>query len=346
MKEISELEKRKKYKNLMDEVTDIENIRRAYKQASDGNNKENASYLIFKEYEAFNVYKLQRELIEGTYVIGEYYTFPMYEPKLRIISALPFRDRVVQHAINNVINPIFEKLFYSSSYACRPNKGTHKCVKKVQSDIRRLSNNGNVYALKMDFSKYFKSINSVILIKEIQRKIKDKKLLTLICQFIDEQGIKVGNLLSQLFANIYGHIFDRFIKTKIKSKYYYRYMDDTLILSNSKLELQNIQKQLQIFSRLYMKLKFSKWYIVDVEMQSINFIGYRIRKSYKLIRKDSVIRAKRKIKKYLCNNEKLKLRRFLASWKGHIAIADSINLKNYINKEIENAECAKLKILY
>lgn len=326
----------KKYKNLFEKVVDINNIRLAYQKAVRGGNRFTTSHLKFKENLEANLYLIQQSLINGTYKRGNYHTFIVYEPKERMISALPFRDRVVQHCINNVIQPIFEKLFYFGSYACRPNKGVHKGVKDVQATIRRLEKTGNVYYLKMDFSKYFHSIDKEILFKEVGKKIKDKKIMDILKSLdgCDGKGIPIGNLLSQLFANIYGHIFDRFIKTQLRVKHYFRYMDDTIILLNSKKDLYTIQKKLRIFARLFMKLKFSKWFVESLATP-LNFLGYRITSSYKLIRKDSVIRAKRKIKRYKRYNDREKLGKFLASWLGHIKSADSYNLKKFIKREFK-----------
>ena len=111
-------------------------------------------------------------------------------------------------------------------------------------------------------------------------------------------------------------------------------MDDTVILCNSKTELKSIQRKLALFSRIFMKMKFSKWYINSL-VQPLNFLGYRITETYKLIRKDSVVRAKRKIKKYLEKKDFEKLKMFLASWSGHLRSADSWNLVKFINKEFE-----------
>lgn len=326
----------KRYKDLLEQISDIDNIRLAYKKAVKGGNRYTVSHLKFKENLEANLYLIQQQLKNEVYKHGEYHTFKVYEPKERVISSLPFKDRVVQHAINNIVEPIFEKGFYRTSYACRKNKGTHVGVKSVQASIRKTIKNGPVYYLKMDFSKYFHSINIDILFKEVCRKISDKRVVALLRGFAGDLkiGIPIGNLLSQLFANIYGHIFDRFVKTKLRMKNYFRYMDDTVIVCNSKSELVSVQRKLALFSKLYMKLRFSKWYINSLS-KPLNFLGYRITENYKLIRKDSVVRAKRKIKKYLhiCDFEKLKL--FLASWGGHLVSADSWNLVKFINKENE-----------
>ena len=326
----------KKYKNLFEKVVDINNIRLAYSKAVRGGNRYTISHLRFKENLEVNLYLLQQSLINGTYKRGNYHTFKVYEPKERIISALPFKDRVVQHCLNNILQPIFENLFYFGSYACRPNKGVHKGVKHVQASIRKMEKIGKVFYLKMDFSKYFHSIDKEILFREIEKKITDKKIIKVLKDFDGcfGTGIPIGNLLSQLFANIYGNIFDRFIKTKIKSKYYFRYMDDTVILGHSKSELFVIQKKLRIFARLFVKLKFSKWFVESIATP-LNFLGYRITGNYKLIRKDSVVRAKRKIKRYKRYNDNEKLSMFLASWLGHLKSADSYNLKKFIKREFE-----------
>lgn len=319
----------------------MKNIRKAYKLAKKGN-RWSESHLIFKENLNENLYNIQQEIMNETYKIGEYYTFPVYEPKLRIISALPFKDRVVQHAIHNIINPIFEKTFYKTSYACRKNKGTHRCMKDSQASIRRMNKEGNVYFLKTDFSKYFNSINPKILIKEIENKIKDFKVIKILKQFIEIKGIKIGNLLSQLFANIYGHIFDRFIKTKLKIKHYFRYMDDTCFLNLKKELLIFLFKKLKIFSRIFLKLRFSKWYINKIENSSLNFVGYRIKANYKLVRKDSIIKMKRRINLFLKKEKFLELKLSLISWKGHIEKANTRNLQIYIKELIYG----KFKALY
>lgn len=325
-----------KYHNLLMQIADTNNIRNAYYKTCKGKNKYSNGHLSFKENLDYNIWRISQELLSETYKIGRYYTFIVYEPKKRIISALPFKDRVVQHAINNIIEPIFEKTFYSCSYGCRANKGTHKGVIETQSKIRKLYKTTNkLFCLKMDFSKYFANINCKVIINEIKKKIKDNQVVNLLLQFIENTGVKIGNLLSQLFANIYGHIYDRFIKTKLKVKNYIRYVDDSIILSNNKKYLQLIQKKLKKFIGIFLKLKFSRWSIENVQEKSVNFLGYRIRKTSKLIRKSSITNAKRKIRKYFRYNDVDKLKSFLGSWNGHIQWADNKKLKLTL-KEILN----------
>lgn len=325
----------KKYKNLFATVTSYQNLLEAYDKTRTGN-KNTTKHLRFQEHNYTNLFLIQKQLLTDNYTHGEYEKFKVFEPKERQISALPFRDRVVQHAIHNVIAPIFDSVFYSCSYACRPNKGTHRGVVATQSAIRHLAKNGEVFYLKTDFSKYFFNIDKAVLFDEIERKITDKRLLKVMREFDGDsgRGIPIGNLLSQLYANIYGHIFDRFVKTKLKVKNYFRYMDDCVFLSNDKEELRQIYKRVRRFSSLFLKLKFSKWYIEKVSNKPLNFLGYRIGNRFKLIRKQSVVRAKRKIYKYNKAKDNNSLKKFLASWSGHTQWSDSHNLKKFIEKEL------------
>lgn len=320
-----------KHKHLYAQIHNIENLRSAYKKAARGGNRYTEGHLKFQEDLEANLYRIQTSLIDGTYHHGPYSRFEVFEPKKRIINALPFGDRVVQHAINNILEPIFDNVFYSCTYACRKNKGTHAGVRAVQSTMRQMEKEGEVFFLKMDFSKYYASVDRGILFSEIERKISDKKVIALLEQFGDRNGvgIPIGNLLSQLCANLYGHIFDRHIKEELGIKHYFRYMDDTVILSHDKEHLKELREYLEAFARTHMKLKFSHWMISSVHKQ-VNFLGYRIAPKYKLIRKDSVTRAKRKVKRYVAKGESENLRAFLASWYGHVKTADSHNLKSTI----------------
>ena len=328
----------KKYRNLFDSIVDIDNLRSAYKKTVRGGNRYSSGHLIFKENLEANLYVLQQQMIKETYNIGDYYTFKVYEPKVRDINSLPFRDRVVQHAINNVIEPIFDKTFYPTSYACRKGKGTQKGVNKLQSKMRKMKRKtGTYFFLKMDFKKYFKSVYSKLLKSKIAKKITDNKSLRLIFKFICDQGIMIGNLLSQLFANIFGHIFDNFIKTKLRIKNYYRYMDDTVILHESKAYLRKIQRKLYTFMKVYMKIEFSYWMIQKAEIRFLDFLGYRIKSTYKLLRKNSVTRAKRNIARFIKLELFDGLRMFLASWIGYATKADSYNLLKLLKWELEYA---------
>lgn len=314
----------KKFKNLYSTIYDLDNIWDAYNKTSRGK-KDILEYLLFRENEANNIYQIHRELKNREYSPGENKLFTVYDPKLRYITALPFRDRVVQHAINNVIYPIFENVFLPQSFACRPGKGTHKGVIRLQSRMRKLFN--NAWYLKTDFSKYFYNIITDILFKEICRKISCKETLTLIEKFHPKNkiGIPVGYLTSQCFANLYGHICDRFLLHQEKFSNFVRYMDDIVFLSESKNYLFELKDKIKDFTNKEMGLEFSKWYIKQIN-QGINFLGYRIWKDFKLVRKDSVIKAKKKVRHYISCQEYDNLNNFLSSWLGHVKWANSHNL--------------------
>lgn len=279
------------------------------------------------DYLQANTMLIAEQIISGEYMPGRPKEFVIFEPKKRTISALPFRDRVVQHAINNIIEPIFEQTFYAQSYGCRKGKGTHSGAIKCQSLQRKLSKGSDLWILKTDFAGYFYNIDRVVLHKRIRAKISCKETLRLIELFIckDGVGIPIGNLTSQLFANVYGTIADEWLLHTAKKKNFIRYMDDIVIFGESKREMLQLKEPFEKFCFENMRLRLSHWSVTNVS-QGVNFLGYRIWPTHKLMRKQSVSTAKRKIKRYRKNGETEKLNRFLASWRGHAKWADSKNL--------------------
>lgn len=212
--------------------------------------------------------KLHFDLKRCSYKLGDYIHFTVMDPKPRNIVALQFRDRIVQRAIYNIIQPIFEKTFLPNSFACRKGKGTHRASIITQSYSRKV---GNSYYLKTDFSKYFLSIDRKVLWGRIERKIGCKETLKLIELFIPKSGsgINIGELLSQLFANVYGNNVDMFLKHDLGVKYFVRYMDDIVIFGPSYIYLRNIQNKLKVFIENKLNLKFSRWHISRVDEELI-----------------------------------------------------------------------------
>jgi retron-type reverse transcriptase len=333
-----------KYKNLINLVVDDNNLRLAYKQARK-NKRYKKDVLIFKERLEYNLQQIKKEILDKTYEIGEYRNFKIYIPKEREISALPFKDRVVQHALCNIIEPLFNKYMFPCSYACRKGMGTHRCMFKAKQIIQSVFKNKECYYLKIDFKKFFPSIDRSVLYQEINRKIKDKHILWLLNKIIPPTGtgIPIGNLTSQLFANVYGTIFDRFIKQSLRVKYYVRYMDDSVIFSENKSYLKILKNIIEEFIHIKLKMIFSKWYIENIH-KGLNFVGYRIFKNKVLIRKSSVIRCKRKIKSYLYHRDYTQLYKSLVSWFGYIQWADTYNLRQYIRIGIINLWQMKTEI--
>lgn len=322
----------KKFKNLIQRIASRENLLRAYEKASKGKRR-SIGYLMFKEHLGANLARMQHELSSGTYKPGSYRTFFVHEPKKREISALPFYDRVTQHALCNVIEPILSATFLPQSYACRTNKGTHAGAIELQAMMRRMGKRGKVYALKTDFRKFFPSVDRSILRQQIARKISCGPTLALIDVITpsDGSGLPIGNLTSQLYANVYGNIVDHWLAHKAKEARFIRYMDDIVILAHTPEYLYMLRMALGWKSES-INMGFSHWNIQPVE-RGVNFLGYRIFPTHKLLRRQSVISAKRKIKRYIEKGNTESLDRFVASWRGHARWANSYNLLTKLGVE-------------
>ncbi|MEA1969484.1 MAG: reverse transcriptase/maturase family protein, partial [Thermodesulfobacteriota bacterium] len=207
-------------------------------------------------------------------------SFEIYEPKKRNISAAVFRDRVVHHALCNIIEPIFNKSMIYDSYACRKGRGSHAAVKRTQRFTRKFS-----YFLKCDIKKYFENINHNLLKTMLGKKLKDPLLMELLNKIIDHPvpggnpgiGIPIGNLTSQLFANIYLNELDLFIKEEMHIKGYVRYMDDFILFAHDKKSLNQCLNEIHWFTveKLFIELKQSVLMLAPVT-QGVPFLGFRI----------------------------------------------------------------------
>lgn len=318
-----------KHRNLIDKITTIENLQDAYRRTSCGK-RMSYGYLEFKEYSHANLLAIQAELKAGAYKIGEYRNFTIYEPKARLISALDFKDRLVQHALCSVIAPIFDRALLPYTFACRTGMGTHAGVRHVQSMLRHTK---HTHFLKTDFSKFFPSVNRQRLHEIIYKKIRCEQTLKILREIIPTEGvgIPIGSLTSQLFANVYGNPVDRFIHFTLGYRNWARYMDDIVILDSNPNQLRASFERIQEFSKDNLGMGISKWQVSPVT-QGINFLGYRIWTGHKLIRKDSVTRAKRKVKKFIQHKNFDALKKFTAAWSGHAKWADTMNLFNWMEK--------------
>lgn len=317
----------KKFRNLIGPITADANMRRAYRITSLGK-RLTPGFLAFKEFSVLNLEDLARSMRGGTYRPGKPTEFKIFDPKERLISALPFEDRVAQHALCAVIGPIFEATLLPRSFACRPGKGTHKAAITLQADMRRLTRDGEpLYVLKTDFSRYFASIEHAALWHLIEAKISCRATLALIETIVPRSGIgiPIGNLVSQVFANIYAGVVDRHLQQTLGEPYWYRYMDDIVVLGRSMQHMRRVRTSIEDLSRDQLGLRFSKWSIQSAG-RGVNFVGYRIWPTHKLLRRDSVIRARRKIAAYRAGGEHERMQKFLAAWTGHAGWADSRNL--------------------
>ncbi|MEW6115683.1 MAG: reverse transcriptase/maturase family protein [Nitrospirota bacterium] len=325
----------KTYNGLFEKICDFENIYGAYLKARKCR-RYREEILRFSRNVEEELLTLQDELVLGTYRTGQYKRFFVFEPKKREIFALPFRDRVVHHAICTIIEPLFERKFIFDSYGCRTGKGQHAGSSRLVSFLRRAQRVWDeVYCLKADVSKFFPSVDHEALKGIIRRTIRCKRTLQLIDCIIDsapeEKGIPIGNLTSQLFANIYLNELDYFVKNELQAKFYLRYMDDFVILHNDKKVLHQWMAQVGEFLRERLKLELHAKTSVFPISRGVDFLGYRTWPTHKLLRKRNIIGMKRKLKKLsaLYRDGRITLqvvRPVIASWLGHAKHASSYNV--------------------
>lgn len=328
----------KTYKNLYQQIYDFENLHRAYLQARRCK-RYKGDVLRFSANLEDNLINIQNHLIWKTYQVGRYNYFKVYEPKERLIAAPSFIDRVVHHALCNIIEPIFEKSMIYDSYACRVGKGTLSGVLRTTRFLRDATRQWDrVYCLKADIRKFFPSIQHDSLKKILRRRISCPDTLWLIDAIIDSGGsnvgLPIGSLTSQLFANICLNELDHQVKDVYRVRYYVRYMDDFVIFHNDKTYLRDLLAEISdyLFSPLCLTMN-AKTQIFPVGPRCVDFLGYRIWPEYRLLRKGNVRRVKRKFKKYQClySTNEIDLDvvdSAVKSWLGHAKHADTYRLRS------------------
>ena len=348
----------KTFKNLFQQICSFENLLLAAKKAQKGKRfkKNVARFNIDLEKE---LVRLRRELLAHSYCPGKYHHFTVYEAKKRLISAAPYRDRVVHHALCNIIEPLFEQSFIYDSYACRKGKGTHKAVERFSEFARK-----NRYVFKCDIRKYFPSIDHQILFEMFEQKIRDTDTLWLIQTIIDSsdvadqselfyfngdnlftplerrKSLPIGNQTSQFFANVYLNGFDHYVKETLGFRYYIRYVDDAVTLDNDKSRLFEAREQfVEYISALRLRLHPDKSQIFPVE-QGTDFLGYRIFPTHRLIRKSNVKRFRRKLRNlqrdYTVGKVTLPdINQRIQSWLGHAKWANSYQLRKEIFSNVK-----------
>lgn len=236
-----------------------------------------------------HIFALYRDLQSQTYGHGIYSSFFITDPKQRHIHKATVRDRVVHHAVFQILNPIFEPSFIAHSYSCRVGKGTHKGVDAIDRMSRKVSQNNtrSCFALKCDIKRFFDSIDHEVLLTILARRIKDDRVMWLMNEIIrgfshdklhNGKGLPIGNLTSQLFANVYMNEFDQFVKHDLKVKYYARYTDDFIILNHKRDALEQLIPRIRdyLMKALYLALHPYK-VIITTPQRGIDFLGYVIR---------------------------------------------------------------------
>lgn len=281
---------------LFEKFTTLESLYEAYLRARKGKRKKPA----VEEFErglGANLALLRNELVNGTYTPMGYKVFWVRDPKPRLIYAPHFRDVVVQHAIYREMYWIFDRAFCFDAYGCRVGKGNHRAADQAQRFLR--SSPDGSYTLQLDIRKFFYSIDRAILMRQIRRKIKCEltlELVSLFADYPDARGVPIGNLLSQLFSSIYLHDLDEFVKRELRVKRYVRYVDDSVLFGITLDEARDYKERIACFLRAQLGLELSRWTVQKVE-RGVNFVGFRTWRRTRFIRKRSLYRFSRSIKK-------------------------------------------------
>lgn len=309
--------------DIFEKICSFDNLLIAYKTVSSEHRYKAASLKFYNHLEE-NLIELQNELLWGLYKLGDFYTFVKYEPKRREINALPYRDRVVQSAICNIIEPEIQKTFIYDSYACIKEKGALKAANRISYFMGK---RGAEYYLKCDITKYFYNVNLDIAYELYKRHISDVRTLNLIFQILHkdnpEKGIKIGNRLSQLTANLYLNELDRFIKYELHVKYHVRYMDD-FVLFGSKSELKYALRRISEFLKDVLFLQLNDKTTIDKSSRGVEFVGYKIYPKGKMIKKQTVYRVRRYVNKFIAGKvDAASFCRSMASICGHTVHTDN-----------------------
>jgi RNA-directed DNA polymerase len=348
----------KTYKNLYARVMAFENLYQAYRLARRGK-RDRAAVGDFEFNLENNLLCLQDELQSQTYRPSGYHNFYIFEPKRRLVSAAPFRDRVVHHALCQIIEPIWETRFIHHSYACRIKKGTHAALDQAHAWARQYG-----YAFHGDIVKYFPSIDHQILFDLIARKIADPKILWLIQTILDSgagiqaderpllyfpgdnlfaalrtTGLPIGNLTSQFWANVYLHELDQFAKQVLHVPAYLRYMDDFVLFSDSKAQLHAWKTAIRDFlgARLRLLLHDTKSVIQPTRI-GLDFCGFVLFPTHRRIRRSSIRRFVQRFREQreAYRNGQLLLEKMTMSvqcWVAHAAHGDTWRLRSRLFRD-------------
>lgn len=344
----------KQHDNLYPQVWDFENLYLAYRKARLGK-RGKPQAAAFERVQEDELLGLQEALRSKTYTPGKYHSFYIHEPKRRLISAAPFRDRVVHHALCRVIEPIFEPGFIHDSYANRVGKGTHRALDRCQQYARRYR-----YVLQCDIEQFFPAIDHAVLFSSLEMRIGDPDVLWL-CRAILESGVGVlaeeyqaryfpgddlfaalrprglpiGNLTSQFWANVYLNPLDHFIKRELKCRAYVRYVDDFLLFSDDKPQMW-AWKQAVIARLAGMRLTLhtNRAQVFPVET-GIPFLGFRVYPTHRRVKRRKVVQFRRKFKKLLADYASgklsfMELSTSVQSWVNHVRYADSWGLRQSV----------------
>jgi len=321
-------------------IISIENLLSAWEEFV-VNKKKRTDMRIFAQNLFPNILALHNDLINLTYRHASYNKFNITDPKPRIIHKAIVRDRLLHHAIYRILYPILDKTFIFDSYSCRKEKGTHRGFKRLVELARKQSKNysGPCWALKCDIRKFFHGIDHKILIGLLSKRIDDQRLINLLREIIESfesvtgKGMPLGNLTSQLFANVYLDPLDKFAKHKLKVKYYLRYTDDFMILADNPKILHEYLQEIDNFLSQKSKLSLHPNKITFRKLNwGLDFVGYVAYPKFNLPRKKTVKRILAKLEE-IQETKPEKLNKSLQSHLGYLKHIDAKSLSEQLNNQ-------------
>ena len=339
--------------NLQEHLCNWGNISLAYKNASRGKRGRGAT-AAFEMLLADNLLELQKELTDQTYQPGGYTSFYIHEPKKRLISAAPFRDRVVHHALCNITVPYFEKLFIPDSYANQKGKGTHRALDRCTQFARRFK-----YVLPCDVKQFFPSIDHGVLRETLAKMLPDESVMWLVDRILASgqgvlseeyemvyfpkddllsanrpRGLPIGNLTSQWWANCYLNPFDQFIKRELGCHAYLRYVDDFLLFSDNKRELMGWRERiLKRLERFRLTLHEESDYPKPVT-EGIPFLGFQIFPEHRRLKPRKGYAFRRKLSHLLKVAPQEKVKASIQGWINHVRYGDTFGLRRSLLNEL------------
>lgn len=350
----------KQYKNLWPQVVSFENLLLAFRKAAKGK-RSKSSVATFEYQLERNLFELQAELREGRYQPAPYVNFYIHDPKRRLISASAFRDRVVHHALTNIIAPIYERKFIFDSYANRKAKGTHRALDRCMTYLRRFE-----YVLPLDVRQYFPSIDHAILLDILRQTITDERMIALCAQILHSgkeihqenydmvyfpdddlfaitrpRGLPIGNMTSQFWANVYLNGLDHYIKRQLGCKGYIRYVDDKLLFANDKSTLHDWQAAvIDYLATLRLTIHQHRAQPRPCRC-GIPFLGFQLFPDYRRLKRRNVVHARRRLnvlsKQYQAGEASLEeVRNRTQSWLAHAAHGDTWRLRTSILQSLRS----------
>lgn len=342
-----------------------ENLLLAYRRASKGKRGQ-PNVAAFEHRLEENLLRMQHELAARTYRFGEYNNFYIHEPKKRLISAAPFHDRIVHHALCNLIGPIFERTFVADSFANRVGKGTHRALNRVQGFSRIFP-----YVLQCDLRQFFPSIDHAILLEILELKIDDRDVLWLAGQILKSgervlseeydmvyfpgddllaacrpRGLPIGNLTSQFWANVYMNPFDHFVKRELNCKGYVRYVDDFLLFAEDKRTLWTWREAL-IKRLARFRLTIHPGAQPRPVSEGIPFLGFTVFPNRRRLKRRKGIHFQRKLRSMLAAFEEgeipiSKITASVKGWVNHVRYGNTVGLrKAVLAADVVDRPCRK-----